>query len=108
MRACARGCGSAGALPPLLAPRPGPPAKRTARTARARAIRTGLLLPAMGSRRRMRVAALVAGLLALAGCGGAGSGTPQLPKAAAARTFDLVGFQPAGTIGAGRPTTVSF
>jgi hypothetical protein len=47
-------------------------------------------------------------LLAVAGCGGGGSGSPELPKAAAARTFDLAGFQPAGKIRAGRPTTVSF
>jgi hypothetical protein len=45
---------------------------------------------------------------ALAGCGSSSGGTLSAPKVAAARIFTLAGFQPAGPVLAGRPTTVSF
>lgn len=50
---------------------------------------------------------LVACLLFLAGCGSGGSGvsTPTIP---AARTYGLVGFEPATPAQPGRPTRVSF
>jgi hypothetical protein len=50
------------------------------------------------------VAALVA---APAGCGSSGSEV-SAPTVLAAHTFQLVGFQPAGTPVAGKPTTLSF
>jgi hypothetical protein len=45
-------------------------------------------------------------LLALAGCGS--SGTSHGITVGAARTYELQGFQPAGPVEAGKPTTVSF
>jgi hypothetical protein len=46
--------------------------------------------------------------IALAGCGGGGSGTPKLPPIVAARTYKLVGFTPSGPVAAGKPVKVSF
>jgi len=45
--------------------------------------------------------------LALAGCGGGSSG-PATPTIQAAHVTRVVGFSPAGSVAAGRPTTVSF
>jgi hypothetical protein len=59
----------------------------------------------MTSRRLLPLAGLV---VLLAGCGGSGSTTPTLPKIVAARRYQLVGFQPAGPVKVGVPTTVSF
>jgi len=53
-------------------------------------------------------AAALAALLLLAGCGGSSGATVSVPKVAPARVFTLSGFQPAGQIVPGRPTTVSF
>ncbi len=44
----------------------------------------------------------------LAGCGGGGSSAPKLPTILAARRYALVGFQPAGPVKVGVPTTVAF
>jgi hypothetical protein len=55
-----------------------------------------------------RLLPLACGGLALvaSGCGsGSGPATPTVPPA---RTFDLVGFQPAGTVQPGKPVTVAF
>ncbi len=46
--------------------------------------------------------------IALAGCGGSGSGTVSVPSVAPARTYSLQSFQPAGPVLPGRPTTISF
>jgi hypothetical protein len=52
---------------------------------------------------------LIAGLAAvLAGCGGGGSSAPNLPTIVAAKRYTLAGFQPAGKVKTGVPTTVSF
>lgn len=50
----------------------------------------------------------VAGLSALAGCGGSSNAPLAAPTVAPARQFTLAGFQPSGPITPGRPTTVSF
>jgi len=52
-------------------------------------------------------AAAAAGLVALAGCGSSGGGL-NAPKIGKAKSFALAGFEPAGTVKAGVPTTVSF
>jgi hypothetical protein len=59
---------------------------------------------------RARNLLLVAGMaVALAACGGSGSGgAVSVPHVAAARVFSLGAFTPAGTVRAGRPVTVSF
>src|SRR5579864_1397108 len=49
----------------------------------------------------------VVAALAVAACGGSGGGV-TVPTVAPARTYGLAGFQPAGPVAAGRPTTVSF
>jgi hypothetical protein len=49
---------------------------------------------------------VVAVAATLAGCGG--SSSPNVPTIAPARTFQLVSFQPAAPVAAGKPTTVSF
>jgi hypothetical protein len=54
------------------------------------------------------LALAVVALSAFGGCGGSSSSTPSIPTIRAARTFDLVGFQPAGPAVAGRPVTVAF
>jgi len=46
--------------------------------------------------------------LVLGGCGGSSSSTPNVPTIQAARTFQLAGFQPAGTAAASGPVTVAF
>jgi hypothetical protein len=56
---------------------------------------------------RLRSAAGLACVALLAGCGSSGGGL-QGPKIAAARSFALAAFQPAGTVRPGVPTTVSF
>jgi hypothetical protein len=53
---------------------------------------------------RLLLLVLVAALLA--GCGG--SSAPRLPKIVAARQYALIGFQPAGPVKPGVPTTVAF
>jgi hypothetical protein len=56
---------------------------------------------------RVAVPALLAlVVLAPAGCGG--SSSSGFPTIQPARTYELTGFEPAGTVRAGRPTTVSF
>jgi hypothetical protein len=45
--------------------------------------------------------------ISLAACGGSASG-PATPTVAAARTYELSGFRPAGVARAGRPTLLSF
>jgi hypothetical protein len=52
-------------------------------------------------------AALAACLVAIAGCGSGGGGL-QGPKIGKARSFALAGFEPAGAVKAGVPTTVRF
>jgi hypothetical protein len=52
------------------------------------------------------VACLAAG--GLAGCGGSSGDSVTAPRVAPARLFALSGFQPAGPVVPGRPTTVSF
>jgi hypothetical protein len=56
------------------------------------------------------IAAVVTGLLAVAlsGCGSSGASAITAPKVAPARTFILGDFSPAGTLTAGRPTTMTF
>lgn len=49
----------------------------------------------------------VAGLFALAGCGGSGA-TVTAPHVAPARTYSLQNFQPGAPVVPGRPTTLSF
>jgi hypothetical protein len=51
---------------------------------------------------------LLAGVLALAGCGGGSSSSPPAITVGAARTFHLAGFTPTAPVRAGNPTTVSF
>jgi hypothetical protein len=55
---------------------------------------------------KTRLPCLVA-CLVLAGCG-SGSSTPTVPSIQAARTYRLVGFQPAGKVQPEKPATVSF
>lgn len=61
--------------------------------------------------RRLRGAAVAAALLLaplLAGACGSSGGAVSVPQVGAAKTFELAGFQPAGAIAPGRPTTVTF
>jgi hypothetical protein len=62
--------------------------------------------------RAVIVLAAILGAAALSGCGSSassdGSGAVSVPKVAAARVFTLAGFQPAGAVAPGRPTTISF
>jgi len=53
------------------------------------------------------VALTVATMIAAAGCGSSGSSITA-PRITPAKTYQLAGFQPAGPVGAGHPTTVSF
>jgi hypothetical protein len=55
----------------------------------------------------MKKLALLVGCCVVAGCGGGGSGGPQVPTVQAARTYQLSNFQPTG-IKPGKPTNVSF
>jgi hypothetical protein len=57
--------------------------------------------------RRLPVALLVLALL-LAGCSSSSSSSPPQITIAPAKTFRIVGFQPAKVAQAGKPTTVSF
>lgn len=57
--------------------------------------------------RMLGVAMIAAAVLTLSACGGSGSG-PSTPTIAAAKTYQLSGFQPAGTAVAGKPTPLSF
>jgi hypothetical protein len=50
----------------------------------------------------------IAAAAALSACGSSGPTTVSVPKVAPARVFTLGDFAPAGTIIAGRPTTMSF
>lgn len=54
-----------------------------------------------------RAAALLGAAVALAGCGSS-AGTLTAPHIGAAKIFTLANFQPAGTVHAHRPTTISF
>jgi hypothetical protein len=58
--------------------------------------------------RDRRLLVLVAAAAMLAGCGGGGSSAPSFPTVGAAKTYELAQFKPAGPVGAGTPTTVSF
>jgi hypothetical protein len=53
------------------------------------------------------VAVALATMIAASGCGSTGSSITA-PRIAPAKTYELSGFQPAGPVVAGRPTTVSF
>src|SRR5438477_12616736 len=55
--------------------------------------------------RRLGVLPLLA--LAVAGCGGGGSGVAT-PTIQPAHVYELIHFTPAGAVTAGKPTTVSF
>ncbi|HWF74927.1 MAG TPA: hypothetical protein VG186_16370 [Solirubrobacteraceae bacterium] len=57
--------------------------------------------------RALALAAVIGAIAAVAGCGGS-STTVAAPYIAPARTFTLAGFEPAGTVVAHRPTTISF
>ena len=59
------------------------------------------------ARRACVVAALLASVLALSGCGSS-AGTLTAPYVAPAKVFTLAGFEPAMPVVAGRPTTVTF
>ena len=73
-----------------------------------RAIPLGYRKRAVRSRARgLAVATAVAAAVALAGCGSSGGGV-TVPTVAPARTYSLVGFQPAGPVDARRTTTLSF
>jgi len=56
----------------------------------------------------MRRALALAGLAVLAAACGGGGGSPSAPVVAPAKVYHLQGFQPAGSVAAGRPVTVSF
>ena len=61
--------------------------------------------------RLARAASALGALLAvvvLAACGSSSGGAVSTPVIAPARVFALGGFEPSGTVVAGRPTTVSF
>jgi hypothetical protein len=65
----------------------------------------------MSSTRRTGALALMAVTLAalvLSGCGSSSGSSITAPKVAPAQTTHLDGFQPAGTISPGKPTTLSF
>jgi hypothetical protein len=55
-----------------------------------------------------RIVAAVAIALGLAGCGSSSNSTPKIPTIAAARQFELAGFEPAAPVTPGHPTTVTF
>lgn len=57
--------------------------------------------------RRAPVVVALALVLAATACGSASRGV-QAPTIAAARTFQLAGFAPPGTVSPGKPTTISF
>jgi hypothetical protein len=60
---------------------------------------------------RVRLSIVLVALLAavvLAGCGGSGSSSPQVPTIGAARTYELGGFEPSSPVPVGQPVTVSF
>jgi hypothetical protein len=57
---------------------------------------------------RLRLLAPLVLAAAAAGCGGSGTSQPTLPTIPPARTFQLVGFEPAGPVAANRPVTVAF
>src|SRR3954447_18881251 len=61
----------------------------------------------MGSRSK-RLAALVVACATLSACGGGDQTAGTLPAPPPAKTFSLGGFQPAGTVQAGKPADVSF
>jgi hypothetical protein len=60
-----------------------------------------------GPRPVLAVALTLATMITAAGCGSSGSSITA-PRIAPAKTYKLDGFQPAGPVLAGRPTTVSF
>ena len=64
-------------------------------------------LPAVAPGDAVALGALIAAIVALAGCGSS-AGTITAPHVAAARTFTLANFQPATPVVPGRPTTISF
>jgi len=51
---------------------------------------------------------LLAAVPLVAACGGSPSSTPKIPTIQAARTFQLAGFEPSGSVAAGKPVTVAF
>ncbi len=57
--------------------------------------------------RALSLLTIGAAVLCLSACGGSSSG-PATPTAAAAKTYELAGFQPTGVPQAGQPTTLSF
>lgn len=56
--------------------------------------------------KRLLVLAALAG--ALAGCGGSGSSSPNIPTILPAKTYSLIDFKPATPVSAGKPVTISF
>jgi hypothetical protein len=62
----------------------------------------------MTSLRAPILLAVAASVATLTGCGGSGSSQPAAPAIRPARTFALTGFQPAGPVAPGKPTTVAF
>lgn len=74
-------------------------------------VKTALAIQLGTSARPLRallgMAAIAGVAVLIAGCGGSGGAVAQ-PHIAPARTFSLAGFQPAGAVVAGRPTTISF
>jgi hypothetical protein len=60
------------------------------------------------ARRTALIAALVVAVPAIAACGSSSGSAVNAPTIGAAKTFSLGGFEPAGTITPGHPTTVSF
>jgi len=54
-----------------------------------------------------RIALLIGIAASLAGCSSSG-GSPSAPVVGAAKVYHLTGFQPAGSVRAGRPVTLSF
>ena len=61
-------------------------------------------------KRTSRPSILLAALAvaSLSACGGSGSSQPAAPTIQPARTFELTGFEPAGRVTPGMPTTLAF
>jgi hypothetical protein len=62
----------------------------------------------MSPRTIVKLIPVLGALAVLAGCGGSSSTQLTAPAVAPARQFELAGFQPAGLLTPGRPTTIAF